>query len=72
MTKKRDPSLERPDPPLAAYTIDQFCRSHGISPAFYFQLQKSGRGPRVMRIGKRVLISAEAASEWREARTAAA
>ena len=48
-----------------AYSIPDFCRAHGFSPAHYFNLQKDGRGPRVMRLGKRVLISREAAAEWR-------
>ena len=34
-----------------AYTIDEFCRSHGFSRAHYFNMQKDGQGPRVMRAG---------------------
>jgi len=55
-----------------AYTIPAFCKRHSFSPAKYFQLQQQGEGPRVMRIGKRVLISKEAAAEWRRSREEAA
>ncbi len=51
-----------------AFTIDEFCRAHGFSRAHYFNLQKLGMGPRVMRVGSRVLVSREAAAEWRRAR----
>jgi len=51
-----------------AFTIDEFCRAHGFSRAHYFNLQKLGTGPRVMRVGSRVLVSREAAAEWRRAR----
>jgi hypothetical protein len=71
-----DPQIEQPrarGPPLIlALTIPQFCKSHNISEAFYYELQKQGRGPRTMRVGRRRLISLEAAKEWREQNTAAA
>lgn len=54
-----------------AYTIEEFCRSHGFSRAHYFNLQKDGLGPRVMRLGSRVVISKEAAADWRQARESA-
>ncbi len=48
-----------------AYSIPEFCRRHGISQSFYFDMSRNGRGPRVMRLGARVLISREAAADWR-------
>jgi hypothetical protein len=71
MTKQHDDALpERQEPPALALTISQFCRSHGISQAFYYELQKDGKGPRTMHVGRRRLISLEEAQRWREARTA--
>jgi hypothetical protein len=35
-------------------------------------MKKAGKGPREMRVGSRVLISEEAAAEWRLAREAEA
>ena len=54
--------------PLAdplAFSIPEFCRRHGISRAHFYNLSKSGHGPALMRVGRRTLISAEAAAEWR-------
>ena len=48
------------------FTVAQFCREHGISRTTFYELQKERRGPRLMRVGRRVLISTEAAAEWRE------
>jgi hypothetical protein len=56
-------------PPTFALTIPEFCASHNISEAFYYELQKGGRGPRTMRVGRRRLISVEEAGRWREAQT---
>lgn len=56
----------------AAYTILEFCHSHRLSRAKLYQLWDQGAGPRIMRIGAKVLISAEAAAQWRRDREAAA
>ena len=72
MSKQHDTLPERQSPPPLALTIPEFCRSHGISQAFYYELQKDGRGPRTMHVGRRRLISVEEARRWREQRTAAA
>ena len=53
-----------------AYTIETFCRAHHISRAFYHKLRGQGLGPRLTRIGSRVLITVEAAAAWRAAREA--
>jgi predicted DNA-binding transcriptional regulator AlpA len=50
---------------MLAFSIPEFCRWHGISRAHFYNLSKSGDGPAVMRVGRRTLISAEAAAEWR-------
>jgi predicted DNA-binding transcriptional regulator AlpA len=71
MTKKQD-EHDKLEPPTLALTIPAFCRSHGISEAFYYELMKDGRGPRTMVVGRRRLISIEAAKQWREERTAVA
>ncbi len=55
----------------AAFSIREFCDANRISHASYFNLRRRGEDPREMRVGSRVLISAEAAAEWRAARTVA-
>jgi hypothetical protein len=49
----------------AVYSIAEFCRSHGVSRAFFYTLMKRGEGPTVMKVGKRTLVSEEAARDWR-------
>jgi hypothetical protein len=53
------------------YTIKTFCRRHMISVSFYFKLRQQGLGPQTMKLGKRVLVSKEAANQWRREREAA-
>jgi hypothetical protein len=48
-----------------AYSIVEFCRAHGVSRAFVYALLKRGEGPAVMKVGRRTLVSVEAAAEWR-------
>ena len=55
-----------------AYTVVEFCEAHRISRATFYNLLKLGHAPRIMRIGTRTLISAEAARDWRLEREAAA
>ena len=55
-----------------AFTIREFCEAHKISQAFYYIMKNEGWGPAEMHAGQRVLISREAAAEWRRAREAAA
>lgn len=50
----------------ATYTIPQFCGAHNISRAHLYDLIKEGNGPRLMKVGRRTLISAEAAADWRK------
>lgn len=53
------------DRPLV-FTVATFCSAHQISRTHLYTLDKSGNGPRRMKVGRRVLISAEAARDWRE------
>jgi len=47
------------------FTIKQFCESHGFSRASLYNLWNEGRGPKTVRVGRRVMITAEAAAAWR-------
>jgi hypothetical protein len=65
------PTHELPMPrgsPRAAFTIREFCEAHRISPAKYFLMKREGWGPAEMSVGRRRLISYEAASVWRRER----
>jgi hypothetical protein len=50
---------------ILAFTIRQFCESHNISHSGYYELKKLDLGPTEMKIGRKKLISQEAAAEWR-------
>ena len=67
-TKSADRSAEAICPPVA-YTIAEFCHAHRISVALYYELKRSGRGPREIHLNSRRVISAEAAAEWRARNT---
>jgi len=51
-----------------AYDVVTFCHRHNISRAALYNAWKAGIGPRVLRLGAKVLISKEAAEAWRRER----
>jgi hypothetical protein len=50
-----------------AFTVAEFCDAHRISRSMLYELWNAGRGPRVIKIGVKNIITAEAAAEWRAA-----
>jgi hypothetical protein len=72
--RRRHREQEQRPPPsgaevIGAFSIEQFCAAHGgISQSFFHKLVGEGRGPKLMKVGARTLISIEAAAEWRRAR----
>jgi hypothetical protein len=50
-----------------AHSIEGFCRKHGFSIAFYYELRKAGLTPREVTLGRRVLVTKEDAAAWRAA-----
>ena len=52
----------------AALSIDEFCAAYGISRAFFYSLKKRGKGPRIMDLDGRQLISNEAQADWKRER----
>jgi hypothetical protein len=51
-----------------ASTIGEFCEDHRISLAFFYELRKDGKAPRITRLGpqKQIIIDEDAAA-WRKA-----
>jgi hypothetical protein len=49
-----------------AYSIPEFCRRHGICRGTYYNMKATRTAPREFRAMGRVLISKEAARQWRE------
>jgi hypothetical protein len=54
-----------------AYGVVEFAQAHGVSRAHLYNLWRDGVGPKVMRVGRRTLISKEAAAAWRRQMEAA-
>jgi len=46
------------------YTRKQFCKLHNISTTTLFRLLKLGKGPKIIRLDGKILISKQAAEEW--------
>ena len=59
------------DIPAQAMSVEQFSAAHNINRDTFYKLLKQGLGPECMKLGKRRLISFEAASRWRARREAA-
>jgi excisionase family DNA binding protein len=47
------------------YSVSEFCQTHGISRGLFYKLLGEGRAPTAVKIGRRTLISKEAAEDWR-------
>ncbi|TYL72061.1 hypothetical protein [Bradyrhizobium cytisi] len=60
--------VDQPD----AYSVDEFCARHRISPQLFYKLRPQGLMPLTFNVGTRVLISREAAAAWRRERETAA
>ena len=65
MAKNDKPATEAPA--LGAVSVAEHCRQYGISKTTFYELQRQGRGPRLMRIGGRTLVTHEAALAWQRA-----
>jgi len=46
-------------------TVAQFCHSHGVSRSYFYKMRSEGKAPKAFRLGRRTLITAEAAADWR-------
>lgn len=56
----------------AAYSIDEWCQRYGICRATFYNMQKAGRAPRTIKLGKLVRIPVEADRAWLKASEVAA
>jgi hypothetical protein len=63
---------QQPPTETLAFSIESFCKAHALSRPFLYQLWKRGEGPAIMKIGRRTLITIEAATEWRKRHSAPA
>ena len=72
---KRGPTNRRPRPlaalPLVAFEIPEFCEAIRISRSTLWNLRQRGEGPRLTRVGGRILITRKDADEWLTKRASA-
>jgi len=54
------------------FDVKSFCEAHRISRALFYKLINEGKGPKVVKVNRRTLITAEAAAEWRSTLTESA
>jgi|GEM_PF-2340398 len=59
-----------PNVELGAMTIAEFCARYHINRVTLFKLRRSGLGPDTLQIGRKVLITFEAAKAWEARMTA--
>jgi excisionase family DNA binding protein len=52
-----------PNKPI--YSVKELCCQFGISRASFYKLLQEGKGPRVLKAGKRTLITQEAVEAWK-------
>jgi hypothetical protein len=64
-------SLEHALQRQLAFTIAEFCRAHRVSRSWLYAEWRAGRGPRFKRIGRKKIITDEAAADWRHEDTEA-
>lgn len=49
---------------MLSYSIDEWCKMHGLSRSFFYKLQSRGEGPNTFKVGKLTRISEEANRLW--------
>jgi hypothetical protein len=49
-----------------ALSVEEFCRMHSISKAFFYKVLGQGRGPRITKLGRRSFVMVEDAEIWRQ------
>ena len=52
------------------YSIDTFCERYGFSRGHYYNLKEQGKTPREMKLGRRKIITDDAATDWEKEREA--
>jgi predicted DNA-binding transcriptional regulator AlpA len=52
------------------YTVPEFCAAHRMGRTTFYALAKIGKAPRTIHLAQKVLVSREAAADWRREREA--
>lgn len=49
------------------YTVNEFCMMHGIGRTFFYDMLKRGRGPAIIKLGRKTLVPRDSAEAWASA-----
>jgi hypothetical protein len=52
---------------MGARSIDEFAKANGFCRATFYNLKKHGKAPKTFLVGRRRLVSDQAAAEWQRA-----
>jgi hypothetical protein len=58
--------------PALGMSVEEFCEAYSIKVNLFYELLKAGKGPRCMLLGRRRIITQEAALAWQRQREAEA
>lgn len=47
------------------FTVDEWCARYKFGRSFFYKLLREGRGPKIMKLGSRTLITVNSDNEWR-------
>lgn len=48
------------------YSVNEFCVDHNMGKTTFYALLNDGKGPDIIKLGRRTIITAESAKRWRE------
>jgi predicted site-specific integrase-resolvase len=60
-----DKQSESSGPPRLGWRVNEYCELLGISRGTLYNRLREGRGPRIMKVGGRTIITAEAHQAYR-------
>jgi len=53
---------------LGGFTIPEWCKAYRVCRATFYNLQKNGQGPAVIKIGNRSIVTYRASRKWEDER----
>ena len=51
---------------MKVYSIKDFCKAFSISRSYFYKLKDQDKAPKTFNLGKKVMITSEAAHEWQK------
>ena len=49
-----------------SFNVNEFCFQENISRSMFYKILKLGLGPKILKVGRRTLITEQSASDWRK------